>query len=56
MKLSISQNVDQSKRNFIKNSGDSMMLALSAGYVSTVVYEGTKEPVINIQAEIAYII
>ncbi len=42
------KNVDQSKRNFIKKSGDSMMLALSAGYVSTAVYEGTKEPVINI--------
>jgi predicted MPP superfamily phosphohydrolase len=42
------KNVDQSKRDFIKKSGDGMMLALSAGYVSTAVYEGTKEPVINI--------
>jgi len=42
------KNVDQSKRDFIKKSGDGIMLALSAGYVSTAVYEGTKEPVINI--------
>ncbi len=42
------KSVDQSKRDFIKKSGDGMMLALSAGYVSTAVYEGTKEPVINI--------
>lgn len=42
------KNVDQSKRDFIKKSGDGMMLALSAGYVSTAVYEGAKEPVINI--------
>ena len=42
------KNVDQSKRNFIKKSGDGMMLALSAGYVSTAVYEGTKEPAINV--------
>ena len=42
------KNVDQSKRNFIKNSGDGIMLALSAGYVSTAVYEGMKEPVINV--------
>jgi len=40
--------VDQSKRNFIKKSGDGMMLALSVGYVSTAVYEGMKEPVINV--------
>ena len=42
------KNVDQSKRDFIKKSGDGMMLALSAGYVSTAVYEGTKEPAINV--------
>jgi len=42
------KNVDQSKRDFIKKSGDGMMLALSAGYVSTAAYEGTKEPVINV--------
>ena len=42
------KNVDQSKRDFIKKSGDGVMLALSAGYISTAVYEGTKEPVINI--------
>jgi len=42
------KNVDQSKRDFIKKSGDGMMLALSAGYVSTAVYEGMKEPVINV--------
>jgi len=42
------KNVDQSKRDFIKKSGDGMMLALSTGYVSTAVYEGMKEPVINV--------
>jgi len=42
------KNVDQSKRDFIKKSGDGMMLALSAGYVTTAVYEGMKEPVINV--------
>ena len=40
--------VDQSKRTFIKNIGDSMMLALSASYVSAGAYEGSKEPVVNI--------
>lgn len=40
--------VDLSKREFIKKSGDGMMLALSAGYVSTAAYEGSKEPVVNI--------
>lgn len=42
------KNVDQSKRNFIKKSGDGMMLALSASYVSVAVYEGGKEPVVNV--------
>lgn len=42
------KNVDQSKRNFIKKSGDGMLLALSSGYVGAAVYEGSKEPVINV--------
>jgi predicted MPP superfamily phosphohydrolase len=42
------KNVDQSKRNFIKKSGDGMLLALSTAYVSTAIYEGMKEPVINV--------
>ena len=42
------KNVDQSKRNFIKKSGDGMLMALSTAYVSTAVYEGMKEPIINI--------
>jgi hypothetical protein len=40
--------VDQSKRNFIKKSGDGLMLAASAGYVTTAAYEGSKEPVVNV--------
>ncbi len=42
------KSVDQSKRDFIKKSGDGVMLALSAGYVNVAVYEGVKEPVVNI--------
>jgi predicted MPP superfamily phosphohydrolase len=42
------KNVDQSKRDFIKKSGDGMLMALSTAYVSTAVYEGMKEPVINV--------
>ena len=42
------KNVDQSKRDFIKKSGDGMLMAFSTAYVSTAVYEGTKEPVINV--------
>jgi len=42
------KNVDQSKRDFIKKSGDGMLMALSTAYVSSAVYEGMKEPVINV--------
>ena len=40
--------MDRSKRNFIKKSTDSMLLALSTGYIGAGIYEGSKEPVINI--------
>ena len=42
------RHVDISKRNFFKKSGDGAMLALASGYVGTSVYEGSKEPVVNI--------
>ncbi len=42
------KNVDISKRNFIKNSGDAALIALSTSYVSAGAYEGTKEPVVNV--------
>ena len=42
------KNVDQSKRAFIKKSGDGTLLALSTSYVTAGAYEGQKEPVVNI--------
>ncbi|MEA2047325.1 MAG: metallophosphoesterase [Campylobacterota bacterium] len=42
------KNVDLSKREFFKKSGDGAMLALSSGYVGAAVYEGNKSPAINI--------
>ncbi len=42
------KNVDISKREFIKNSGDTAMLVLSTSYVSAGAYEGMKEPVVNV--------
>ena len=42
------KSVDISKRNFIKNSGDAALIALSTSYVSAGAYEGMKEPVVNI--------
>jgi len=42
------KNVDISKRQFIKNSGDAAMFALSTSYVSAGAYEGMKEPVVNV--------
>ncbi len=40
--------MDRSKRNFIKKSTDGILLALSTGYIGAGIYEGSKEPVINI--------
>jgi len=42
------KNVDHDKRRFIKKSGDSMLLALSTAYIGAGVYEGSKEPVVNV--------
>ncbi len=42
------KNVDISKRNFIKKSGDGAMLALSTSYVTAATFEGMKEPVVNV--------
>jgi len=42
------KNVDVSKREFIKKSGDGLLLALSTSYVSAGAYEGSKEPVVNV--------
>lgn len=42
------KNVDHSKRAFIKKSADGAMLALSTSYVSASVYEGMKEPIVNV--------
>lgn len=42
------KNIDHSKREFIKKSGDGAMLALAASYVSAGAYEGSKEPVVNV--------
>jgi len=42
------KNVDISKRNFIKKSGDGAMLALSTSYVTAATVEGMKEPVVNV--------
>ena len=40
--------MDRSKRNFIKKSTDGMLLALSTGYIGAGIYEGSKEPAVNI--------
>lgn len=40
--------IDYSKRDFIKKSADGAMLALSTSYVTAGVYEGSKEPVVNV--------
>ncbi len=40
--------VDYSKRDFIKKSGDGVMLALSTSYVTAGAYEGSKEPAVNV--------
>lgn len=42
------KNIDISKREFIKKSGDGALLALSTSYVSAAAYEGSKEPVVNV--------
>lgn len=42
------KNIDHAKRNFIKNSGDAAMFALSTSYVTAGAYEGMKEPVVNV--------
>ena len=42
------KNVDHSKRSFIKNSSDGAMLVLATSYVSAGVYEGRKEPAVNV--------
>jgi hypothetical protein len=42
------KNVDISKREFIKKSGDGLLLALSTSYVSAGAYEGSKEPIVNV--------
>ncbi|WP_304543981.1 metallophosphoesterase [Sulfurimonas microaerophilic] len=40
--------VQRSKREFIKKTGDGALLALATSYVTAGVYEGSKEPVINV--------
>ena len=42
------KNINESKRKFIKKSGDGAMLALSTAYLSTAIYEGSKEPIVNV--------
>ena len=42
------KNIDLSKRQFIKNSADSAMLAVATSYVAVGAYEGRKEPVVNV--------
>jgi len=42
------KNVDLSKREFFKKSGDGILLATSTSYVSASAYEGSKEPVVNV--------
>lgn len=40
--------VQRSKRDFIKKTGDGALLALATSYVTAGVYEGSKEPSINV--------
>ncbi|WP_428739404.1 metallophosphoesterase [Sulfurimonas sp.] len=42
------KNVQRSKREFIKKLGDGALFTLATSYVTASVYEGSKEPVINI--------
>lgn len=42
------KNVDQSKREFFKKSGDGAMFVLATSYVSAGVYEGRKEAAVNV--------
>ncbi len=42
------QGVHQSKREFIKKTGDGALMALATSYVTAGVYEGSKEPVVNV--------
>jgi predicted MPP superfamily phosphohydrolase len=42
------KNIDLSKREFIKKSGDATLLALSTSYISAGAYEGRKKPVVNV--------
>ncbi len=42
------KSIDISKREFIKKSGDGLLLASSTVYVSTAIYEGSREPVVNV--------
>ena len=41
------KNIDRSKREFIKKTGDGMLFALATGYVAAGAYEGRKEPVVK---------
>jgi len=40
--------VRQSRREFLKKSGDGALMALATSYVTAGIYEGNKEPVINV--------
>jgi len=40
--------VDLSKRAFIKNSADGVMLGVATSYVTVAAYEGSKEPIVNV--------
>ena len=42
------KHVDPSRRRMIKKSGDGMLMALSTAYLTAGVYEGGREPVINV--------
>ncbi|MFK5977009.1 MAG: metallophosphoesterase [Sulfurovum sp.] len=42
------KSIDISKREFIKKSGDTALLGVSTAYLSIGVYEGSKEPIINV--------
>lgn len=42
------KHVDRSKREFIKKSGDGLLLTLGTGYVSAGAYEGSKTPALNV--------
>ncbi len=42
------KSVDISKREFIKKSGDGLLLAASTSYISAAAYEGSKKPIVNV--------